>query len=296
MRIFEMVMNKLLKNISYLSVVILILYPSGNIIAQNSPGKERTRLYLNYEKLSNNDKKLKVTLSAGRGKDLVWIEGASVTLYESANDSTVKLAEIITDESGRSELIIKSGYHFIKDEDGFIDFSAVYNGNDSYRRSSNEILIKDVQVDLTTALKDSVKTVSISVYENNSEGNRVPVEGLDLSIGVQRLFSILQVGQIQTDVEGKGSIQFPDDLPGDSLGMVQVIARIDDNEFYGTVSSRNTVDWGTPVSYELKPLPRQLWTNEAPLWMIFSVFIILSAAWFHFVVAIINIRKVKKAV
>lgn len=289
-------MNNIFKYISFLSVVLLILLPEGIGIAQDNPAKERSRLYLNYEKLSNHDRKLKVTLSAGRGKDLVWIQGAPVTLYESANDSTVELAQINTDENGKSELIVKSGYPFIKDDDGFTNFSAVYRGNDSYRRSSSEISIKNVEVELGTDLKDSVKTVSIYVYENDTEGNQVPVEGLDLNIGVQRLFSILQIGQIQTDAEGKGSIEFPDDLPGDSLGMVQVIARIDENEYYGTVNSRSTVDWGIPVSYEIKPLPRQLWTNEAPLWMIFSVFIVLSAAWFHFVVAIINISKIKKAV
>ena len=55
------------------------------------------------------------------------------------------------------------------------------------------------------------------------------------------------------------------------------------------------MQWGLPVSYEVKPLPRQLWSNEAPLWMIFSVFVVLAAAWFHFVLAIISVIKVKKA-
>jgi hypothetical protein len=50
-----------------------------------------------------------------------------------------------------------------------------------------------------------------------------------------------------------------------------------------------------PVSYEVKPLPRQLFTDEAPFWMIASVFIILIGAWYHFFLSISKLIKLKKA-
>ncbi len=284
--------------IKYRSLILaisLFCFITTEIYAQDSGTKERTRLTLSYEKLGNNDKKLKVSLTAGRGRELQRIEGATIFLSESANDSTYTLAEITTDAHGTSELDIKSGYPFIKDNDGFTSFSATYAGDDHFRKSSSEITIKDVQLELNATEEDSVKSVSVFAYEIDNSGARIPVEGLDINVGVRRLFSILQIGQIQTDADGKGSIEFPNNIPGDSLGMLVVLAKIDDNEYYGTVNSQKTMQWGLPVSYAVKPLPRQLWSNEAPLWMIISVFLVLSAAWFHFVMAIIRVVRVKKA-
>ncbi len=279
---------------SLIPVLLIIFFVSLNANAQNNE-KERTRLNLSYEKMGNDDKKLKVNLTAGRGRELQRIDSASILLSESANDSSHVLAEITTDEQGNAELDIQSGYSFMKDKDGFTTFSASYNGDDHFKKSGSEITVKDLQLELTADVVDSVKTVSVSAYENDSKGARIPAEGLDINVGVRRLFSILQIGQIKTDTAGTGNIEFPNDIPGDSLGRLIVIARLDDNEYYGTVNSQKTMQWGVPVSYVVKPLPRQLWSNEAPLWMIFSVFIILSAAWFHFIMAIIRVIRVKKA-
>lgn len=274
------------------SILLAVLVLSGNVFGQE---KERARLYLRYEKSANNDKKLVASLSAGRGKTLVRIEDAEIHLAMSAGDSTVDLATVTTDKSGTAVLIIKNGYQFIKDDDGFTIFSASYRGNDKYRKSGAEVSVKDIQLELNASLVDSVKTVSLFAYETDKEGNKIPAEGLDIIVGVQRLYSILQVGTVQTDTEGKGSIDFPDDIPGDADGMLTLVARIDDNEFYGTVNSRKSINWGTIVSYAVKPASRQLWTNEAPLWMIFSVFIVILAAWFHYILALVRVFRIKKA-
>ena len=278
----------------YVSILLGLLLLAGNLFSQDKE-KERSRLTLRYEKSANNDRKLIANLSAGRGKTLVWINNENINLTMSAGDSTVELATVTTDESGTAVLIIQNGYRFITDEDGFTGFSATFKGNEEYRKSGAEISVKDMQLELTAGLVDTVKTVSLYAFEKDAEGNQVPVEGLEIIVGVQRLYRMLQIGTVQTDAEGKGNIEFPNDIPGDSAGVITIVARIDDNEYYGTVNSKKSMQWGVPVSYEVKPLPRQLWSNEAPLWMIFSVFIVLSAAWFHFIVAIINVFKIKKA-
>jgi hypothetical protein len=285
-------MKHIFKYSGYFSILLGLAILAGNVYGQE---KERSRLYLRYEKSTNNDKKLTARLNAGRGKNLEFIAGADIALSMSAGDSTVELATVKTDESGSAVLIIKNGYNFIKDEDGFTNFTAGYRGDEKYRKSGSEITVKDIQMDLSPEMVDSVKTVSVFAYETDKDGNQVPVEGLDILIGVQRLYSMLQVGTVKTDAEGKGSVEFPIDIPGDSTGALNIVARIDDNEYYGTVNTRKSVEWGIPVSYKVKALPRQLWSNEAPLWMIFSVFIIISAAWFHFVLAVIRIIRVKKA-
>ncbi|HLF34863.1 MAG TPA: hypothetical protein VI583_11530, partial [Cyclobacteriaceae bacterium] len=250
---------------------------------------------ISVEKLFNGDRKLIIDLTAGRGKNTVKPGNANIDLGVFTNDSIRILAELYTGSDGLAELIVEKGYHFPADEDGFITITAEFPGNDSLTSASAEITFKDLTIEIIPEVIDSIKTVALKAYETNLSGAKIPVEGLDITVGVDRLFSLLPVDNIQTDSEGIGTIEFPDDLPGDSLGTLKIIARLEDNEFYGTVSSISEIQWGTKVSYAVEPLPRQLWSNEAPLWMIFSVFIVLSAAWFHFFLAVVKLIKVKKA-
>jgi hypothetical protein len=153
--------------------------------------------------------------------------------------------------------------------------------------------IKDVFLELGFDIEDSVKILTVQAQELNGEGELIPVEGLDINIGVQRLYSVLPVDAVETDEEGIGILEFPDDVPGDSAGMITVVARIEEHDHFGTVTKTGSVNWGLPVSYELKKLPRQLFTDEAPLWMIIAVFIVLVGAWYHFFLSVFKLRKIK---
>lgn len=263
--------------------------------ARDLPAQERARLTLSYEKLYNSDKKLSIELVSGKGKKMVKIDGASIHLAVAANDSVRDLADLKTDREGQAELLVIKGYRFLADKDGFSTFTASYEGTDHYRGSTAEIIVRDLDIRVDPEVVDSVKTVNVSAYETDPQGNRVPVEGLEISVGVERLFSTLQIGQVQTDKEGNGKIGFPNDLPGDSTGILNITARVEGNEYYGSVGTRKAMSWGLPVSYVVRPLPRKLWSNEAPVWMIVSVFLVLSGAWLHFGLAIFRIARIKKA-
>jgi hypothetical protein len=162
------------------------------------------------------------------------------------------------------------------------------------RAVSSDIEIKDVFLEMSFDIEDSLKLLTVQALEFDTSGKQVPVEGLDINIGVKRLYSILPIEDIETDENGIGILEFPDDIPGDSIGMITIVAGIDEHDYYGTVTKIASVEWGLPVSYELKRLPRQLFTNEAPLWMIMAVFIALAGAWYHFFLSIYKLNKIKK--
>lgn len=274
---------------SILGLVLILLTLSVDSLAQ-----ERTRLRLSFVKDTNGDKNINVTLYSGRGRDMVYLEDAIINLYASNNDTTIELSQLSTDADGMATLVVQNGYQFPLDEDGFTIIEATYEGTDEYRGSSNDILVKDLNLDVEFDLVDSVKTVFVTATEMDNEGNPSPVEGLILYVGVQRLYSILPIGEIYDSEEGVYSIEMPDNIPGDSTGNLQVVARIEDNEFYGSVNKREFVQWGIPVSFDLEPVPRRLWTEEAPFWMIISVFVILLGAWFHFFYSIYKLSRIKK--
>ncbi len=284
------------KNRFWLIPLIIIgcfLFASMNSLAQDTKKKERTRVRLEYFKLNTGEKNVVVTLTAGRGKSAQRVPEADILLSVSANDSTVELVTLKTDSEGIMSLNIVSDFMFPVDEDGYTVFEASFDGNDTLRSSSNDLEVKDIELAFSFDIEDSVKIVSVFAYEEN-DGEKIPVEEVDILLGVQRLYSVLPIDKVETNEDGVGLLEFPDDIPGDSTGMISIIAKIDEHDDYATVEKSAEVNWGTPVSYEVKPLPRQLWTDEAPLWMIFSVFIILAGAWYHFFLSISKLRKIKK--
>jgi hypothetical protein len=286
-------MKKIYKIPSSLVFVIFFLFIAGTAL-HDANAQERARIRMNYQKKSSGDKMITLTLYAGRGKDMVYLDDQAITLSASNGDTTVILTELITNAEGVAQLMIENGYSFPLDTEGFTRIESAYEGNENYSAASSELEVKELEFDLEFSEEDSVKTISIRAYERDSEGNEVPVDGLFMYVGVQRLYSILPIGEIMSSEDGVYSIEFPDDIPGDSTGTFTVVARIEDNDYYGSVEKKAEISWGTPVSYEIQPHQRKLWTDEAPLWMIISVFIVLAGAWYHFFLSIYKLSRIKK--
>jgi hypothetical protein len=284
-------MNQM-KKINKIPLVFILFFMVFTM--QETYAQERARIRMDYVKKSSGDKMIALTLYAGRGKDMVYLIDQTITLSASNGNTTQVLTELTTNAEGVAQLMIENGYRFPLDDEGFTRFEASYEGNDDFRAASSELEVKELEFDIEFSEEDSVKTVSVRAYEHDSEGNEIPVDGLFMYVGVQRLYSILPVGEIMSSEEGVYTIEFPDDIPGDSTGTFTVVARIEFNDFYGSVEKTAEISWGTPVSYELQPLQRRLWTDEAPLWMILSVFIVLAGAWFHFFLSIYKLSRIKK--
>jgi hypothetical protein len=287
-------MNKILKyRFKFCLFTLMFLISISFAFRCNAQSKERTRLRSYFYIHNNGDREIAVLLTAGRGKNMQNVSNVPISLEIDMGDSTLFLTELITNMEGRANLHVESGYTFPADEEGITTILASYNGNDTLRSASTDIEIKDVFLEISFDIEDSVKILTVQAREFNNEGQLTPVEELDINIGVQRLYSILPIDDIETDENGIGILEFPDDIPGDSSGLITILARIDEHDYFGTVTKTSSVNWGIPVSYELKRLPRQLFTDEAPLWMIIGVFIALVGAWYHFLLSVYKLIKLR---
>ncbi len=88
--------------------------------------------------------------------------------------------------------------------------------------------------------------------------------------------------------------EFPDDIPGDQNGSITIVLRVLEDDDYGTVNTRSEINWGTVVEYSITGNGRSLFGDEAPLWMIIAVLVVLLAAWYHFIWAVIKVYQIKK--
>lgn len=263
---------------------------SANTMVQK---KDRTRIKVYYEKLDNNNRQLTVILIQGSGKQMAGVQNAEVFLTTYNLDTEVKLPTLVTDENGEAILIIEANYPLPLNEDGFTIIKAVYEGNDELKGAKKQIKFMDVNIELAFGIVDSVKQLTISTMAIDSAGNKTPVSGLELNIGVERLYSILYLEKIESGKEGKTVMEFPNDIPGDSAGVLKIIVQVSEDKKYGTVTKSSQIDWGTVVDYSNTHSDRSLFGDQAPLWMIIAIFIILAGAWYHFILAITKVLKMR---
>ena len=285
---------------NYLSLGLLIIaFLSINLApieagAKTNVKQERVRMKMYYNKLSSGERMISIELTAGSGKNMHGVSEAEVLLTALVDETTIDLATLQADTAGKVSLYFAEDYVLPQNEDGKTILEAAYEGNDEYRSATNDLEIMDLDLKISFDMEDSVKYLTVLATTKDFEGNDVPAEEVSINIGVRRLYSVLPIDEIETDEDGIGMMEFPNDIPGDAEGNITIVARVDESDDYGTVESISSYNWGLPVDYELKALPRQLFTDEAPLWMIASVFIILLGAWYHFFLSISKLIKLKK--
>jgi hypothetical protein len=247
---------------------------------------------LQYFKDNSDNSSLKTTLTYSKNRMEIPLKGMKIIFY-SGNEKKNKIAEAVTDEKGVAVCDLKEKSDFSSDATGQWSFSTEFEGNDTIESGSAELSIRDVILKMDLAEADSVKTITLNA-EKMENGREVPASGEMLTVYVPRMFSLLPVGDVTLDDSGNGSLEFPADLPGDKEGNITIIARFEEHPEFGNVEKTATLKWGVPSSYTVPKGHRALWTKVAPLWMIYTLSILLTGVWGHYLFAVISLIRIRR--
>jgi len=140
-------------------------------------------------------------------------------------------------------------------------------------------------------------TAQLNDFMNDSIGE--PLEEIDLYFYVERTFSLLPIGDVfnTTDENGEVMIEFPSDLPGDSVGNVSVIVKLEDSDEYSDTETSEVIKWGVPTNIDVGKEKRSLWSAgaNAPISLMLLTNILIAAAWgiiFYILFKIYQISKI----
>jgi hypothetical protein len=236
---------------------------------------------------------LDARLSYWTGEREIPISGAMIIFSHIAGEDSWQLEAIPTDMEGKAEFQIDKQSERLKNEDGDYTFRAVFEGNPDYEMSEDMVSVKPLDMSLNFVKIDSVRTIVAEAAETDSAGNRIPLEDTDVYFYVPRSFSLLPVGE-EWFMGGRAQVDFPTTLPGDSLGNLTIIARIEDHELYGTVEAVAVKDWGLAVPRVIVEKRRGLGDTDAPLWMVYTLIVLLSIVWFHYLYVFYIMLRIKK--
>ena len=161
------------------------------------------------------------------------------------------------------------------------------------QKEKTEVAAAPAVINLSFPVVDSVKTFNAKVTAGDK-----PVKDVAVKFYVKRFFSNLPVGkEVTTDENGVASVNFITQLPGDSLGNLTVIAKIDEDETVGTLESIGTVKWGKEMEKEDMESSRSFSASRshAPIPLIIAANVIIFGVWATLLYVVYSLVRIKKA-
>jgi hypothetical protein len=281
-----------------LLVSALFLYASP-FIAQDKETEEgeevlyEPSLALHYFKNTDGARILTGEIKVKRGRQFLPLENAEIKFFAGV-DAQINLGTAKSNKQGKAILELSKETELPFDDSGAVVLSAKYEAEENSQETSDEKTIIDIAFEMTLEEVDSIKTIRLTATKMGKNKEMFPLGDFEIDVFVKRLYSDLKIGSIYLDAEtGSGEMEMPT-IPGDSIGNIVVIARVTENDEYGTVEQSAEVKWGTPVEYRTSRLGPALWSSNAPLWMTITLYIFIAGVFYHLILIINRLFKIKK--
>lgn len=221
---------------------------------------------------------------------LLW--GLKVRFYQETSDGEIELGEAISDQKGVSRVEVNPE-KFKADKSGMLTFIARYGGNKSLEEVEETVSITRAILRAEPFKGDDGYSLNLSLM-SGSEEQAKPLPEMDLNVYVQRMFTPLKIGETATDDEGAAVIEIPDSFTGDAAGNINLLVRLEDNDDYGMLEASVVQPWGIPVSDQITKMPRSLFSQDPPLWMLITFIVLMVTVWGHYFVIVYELVKLRK--
>ncbi len=290
-------MKKAKKTIRYsllLVLVISILMP--NIVDAQDASDGTPILKLQYFNINNSVQYLLLESSTKKNKVFLAQKNISYKVYLDSVSSGNFISEVKTNESGKAKMFIPPNLKSIWDKSSTHLF-IVMKGDEQV---SSDYSITKARLEIDTATIDDIKNISVKIFKDDN-GKLIAAPDIEMKVGIKRLVGILSGGDEETytsDSTGLVTVPFTKiNMPGDSLGNLILIAKIEDNEILGNIIVEKKASWGVPtVAGEDFFSKRELWSTRfrSPYWLLFMAYAIIIGVYSTLIYLILQLIKTIK--
>lgn len=235
---------------------------------------------------------LKATVKAKVDGKMRKLYGLKAVFYQLTDSAETELGTLRTDLNGIAVFNVKADR--VKAlADGSLSYKVVVAGPKNMEEGSGEVIVKRALLIMTPVKEGELYSVQFRLLDL-STGEEKPVPEATLGLFVKRSFNPLKIGEGTTDENGDASVEVPAGLPGDPLGNITLLGRLDEHETYGFLETASVQKWGVPVSNRIEDQPRALWSSNPPLWMLITFIILMTAVWGHYAVIVYELFRLRK--
>jgi hypothetical protein len=141
---------------------------------------------------------------------------------------------------------------------------------------------------------DTATAKLIFMVVNTKDKVTAPAARAGILVFVKRYFGLLQLGEVKTNDKGYAAFEFPKDIPGDSAGVLAVLARLNEESGYGSAEKTDSIAIGKPVTWIPLTEQRAMWNvrSKAPLWLVLTYSIVLISVLVTLVYILFQVRKI----
>lgn len=282
-------------NLRFISIALLfsmIWATASNLSAQEAE-LITTKLQAGYFKDQANQERVVAKLLR-KNERYEPFPNAEIQFFALKDTSRTLLQKINTDEKGEAVLILSEELKASSGPTGLMAFEMTYAGDAKTESASKDIQVSPAQLKVAFFQEDTSKFISVEAAAPDATGAMAPLAGLEIGLFVKGTFSYLSIAKDVSGPDGKLVVPFPLTMPGDSAGVITIAAKVEDNDIYGNLESWGVINWAKPVPIEEK-VRRGLGDTDAPLWMVYTLIVLLSAVWFHYAYVIYLVIKIKLA-
>ena len=285
-------------------ILLSLIWTATNVVlAQSDSAEEGSEkadaiIELRYVEANNASKFLKAIVKSEVDDFYQPVTGLELRFYRTAATPENLIGKATTNAKGQAicDLTTKEASYFAPSPN-YIYLVAIED-NTQYNDTEEEITVAESTFEMDFQIEDSVKQVLITLTGMDENGETVPVADAEVGIYIKRLFGLLPVTEDleTTDEDGSILIDFPSDFPGDSLGNLIIVAKINEHERYGFLEVRKKINWGIPVQIQAARKERELWSSRAnaPWYLIIFVNAALIGIWGVILYIIYKIFQIKK--
>lgn len=295
--------KKALQQVINAAIFLFMLFPGFSFAQTDSATKEEPAaseepslispalMFLTVQK-GDNSIDLKADLTAKLKGSVIKLRYLKITFLQLTDGTENELGFAVTDGFGKAVFNIKAD-SMKPDEEGKLNFKAVFAGNKHMESADGEVSIKRARLEITPVKADTTLTAKVRLVDLGT-GKEVPLPETAVGVFVDRSFKPLKIGEGTTDENGEATVEVPKNLPANAKGNITLMAKIDENETYGNLEASVEQKWGVPVSDKIKELPRALWSAHPPIWMMITFIILMSTVWGHYLVIVVQLFRLRK--
>ena len=281
--------------------ILFILLPLLTVVRVKAQDSVKSPLVVSISYFSSDNRLQYLTVNAkakvsGRFQP---VAGAAIQLYLN-KDTTGKgigfIGKVITDEKGNAATNIPPSLAQIWKSSENHTFIAITDKTSGFEATNTEISIAKAKIVIDTADGKNV----IATFSEFKEQKWVAVKGIEIKLGIKRLGGDLPINDDQsytTDSLGQVKGEFKKTgIPGDEVGNIVLVAKVEDNDQYGNLRIGRSEPWGIKVVAEKDFFHRALWASRfhSPVWLVSIAYIIIIAVWGTLIYLFFLLIKIRK--
>jgi hypothetical protein len=258
----------------------------------------KSDLSLNLSYYNKNEKLqfLQATAKAKVEGKFQPVAGLHVQFFITDEQESNLLAKSVTNEKGIATVFIPPSAKVEWMKSDTREFLVRSDSTSAFDATKATAEVTKSKIRIDTGADKKIQATLLAL----KNGSWVPVGGVDMVLAVKRLNSDILVDQNPTHTTDSLGVASTDysltDLPGDSAGNIILIAKLEDNDVYGNLTSERIVPWGIPTRYIIDFNKRSLSARQGrtPLALAFIAYPVALAVWAVIFYLLFQIRKIKK--